>query len=88
MRSYRPGQRILLPLLMGALAMVLTSMDVDVVKAKDKKEAKQYRTTQTQIQSQLMTFAGCDQRSLVGSVLFSGFMATSLNPKPLRPSPP
>ena len=31
---------------------------------------------------------GCDQRSLVGSVLFSGFMATSLNPKPLRPSPP
>jgi hypothetical protein len=57
MRSYRLGQRILLPLLMGALAMVLTSMGVDAAKAKDKKEAKQYRTTQTQIQSQLMTFA-------------------------------
>lgn len=57
MRSYRPGQRILLPLLMGALAMVLTSMGIDAAKAKDKKEAKQYRTTQTQIQSQLMTFA-------------------------------
>jgi hypothetical protein len=42
---------------MGALAMVLTSMGIDAAKAKDKKEAKQYRTTQTQLQSQLMTFA-------------------------------
>src|SRR6188508_1181626 len=32
--------------------------------------------------------AGCDQRSMVGSVLFYGFVATSLNLKPLRLPPP
>jgi hypothetical protein len=31
---------------------------------------------------------GCDQRSLVEPILFAGFVATSLNPNPLRPSPP